>query len=330
MNSTLPCLLNFPPCGNIYIDPTFLINGKDHDFASIMNEMRKELTKEGSNTNFLLIADAGAGKTLALRDIFKHCPTYLPQHLSLMVDPTTIREEAPEEFLADQCKLSKRDLTEEEIKACIDDKKVVIGIEGLDEVPQDVKVRSLAFIISASSKGFRFVFALRSQEAREVEDNLATKEVLRIFIKHLQVEEQVRFLQAVLQMPEGDSKRLQADFSRARPELVGNPMKLRMIAEIKDEDFTEERDLFDKYVTLCVERGLILQGEDREHPRFKKKVTKTKRMLKDAARKVANLEPQSLSEEDLSLLKATKLIDESSTVEKIKFDHYSYVQFLLD
>ncbi|XP_059469744.1 uncharacterized protein LOC132193227 isoform X2 [Neocloeon triangulifer] len=149
ISSTLHYLLDFTPCKNTYIKPTFKIEGYTEtktfdDLVQDISQTVKSPEEKWKNRTWLVSASAGMGKSAATKEMCKNLTDLLPDHLVVNIALTKmckyflrVKKNASDQgntcdFLSEA--LVKRDYEVDSLSEKIAQKKIVLFMDGYDAV----------------------------------------------------------------------------------------------------------------------------------------------------------------------------------------------------
>ncbi|XP_059487774.1 uncharacterized protein LOC132203777 [Neocloeon triangulifer] len=249
VSSTLHNLLDFSPCKNTYIKPSFARGNENVSFDQLSHEIaesaKDQSQEEGRNRFWLINAAAGYGKLAATIEMAKALADLLPEfqiiNFSLMrickylkdvqtngADTADVRD-----FLKKASQINGSDLAQFEEKFV--KKQIVVLVDGYDSVLtyEDVV---LQFLTEIYEKQLCLWVASRPHQlSKIIEKNF---QLSQLKICPMSREEQLNLLRTMLFKNAEECEEL---LSKLKPNndygvpFTGTPLQLKMIAEIADD-----------------------------------------------------------------------------------------------
>ncbi|XP_065346638.1 uncharacterized protein LOC135943897 [Cloeon dipterum] len=258
LNTTLQYLLDFPDWPRTFVKPDFKLGGnrKKICFEDLIGEAK--MLRE--NQVWLLSSVAGAGKTTVLKEIAfqlgksdqdaRVLNISLNKHFKTLTKP---RVDAVE-FLAKTTGNSSED-----INNWIAQKKVVVFLDGFDEICPHSRDKALGILRALQEKRVPLCVATRPHEAKVIEETI--KNATLVEIEPFDEAKQIEFLQLETDNNEEEIKRVlhavkQIGLSSRRDEdtILVNPLHLSLVAQCSGEGNLFQ--IYDKVVRKKVQKGL--------------------------------------------------------------------------
>ncbi|XP_059469750.1 uncharacterized protein LOC132193230 isoform X2 [Neocloeon triangulifer] len=258
ITSTLKNLLDFPPCKNMYIKPSFVMEGCTEpktfdDLIQDFAETAKNPEEKSMNRTWVASADAGCGNSTATEKIARQLHDLLPEYLIINISLITMREYFLEEMKAGKDHAAhhdflKRALAEREydlnrLEEKLSSKQIVVLLDGFDEVwaCADFVLETLRDINAAN---LCLWITTRPHELPKILRKI--RDPIKLEINPMTKDEQLQLLKTVLNKNDGHCKQL-LDKVKAVQDETATPLHLKMIAEIEGKKVYIEGSIFSLY-----------------------------------------------------------------------------------
>ncbi|XP_065344311.1 uncharacterized protein LOC135942227 [Cloeon dipterum] len=260
LNSTLQYLLDFPDWPRTFVKPDFKLGGnrKKICFEDLIGEAK--MLRE--NQVWLLSSVAGAGKSTVLKEIAfqvgKSDQNAKILNISLNKNFKTLTKRRVDavEFLAKTTGNSSED-----INNWIAQKKVVVFLDGFDEICPHSRDKALGIVRALKEKRVPLCVATRPHEAKVIEKTVGNATLVEI--EPFDEAKQIEFLRLETNNNKEEIKRVlhavqQIGLSSRRDEdtILVNPLHLSLVAQCSGEGnlFQIYDKVVRKKVQLCLER----------------------------------------------------------------------------
>ncbi|XP_065344337.1 uncharacterized protein LOC135942246 [Cloeon dipterum] len=262
LNSTLQYLLDFPDWPRTFVKPDFKLTVRGNRKKICFEDLIGEAKMLRENQVWLLSSVAGAGKSTVLKEIAfqigKSDQDARVLNISLNKNFKTLTKPRVDavEFLAKTTGNSSED-----IKNWIAQKKVVVFLDGFDEICPHSRDKALGILRALKEKRVPLCVATRPHEAKVIEATI--KNATLVEIEPFDEAKQIEFLRLETNNNEEEIKRVlhavqQIGLSSRRDEdtILVNPLHLSLVAQCSGEGnlFQIYDKVVMKKVQLCLER----------------------------------------------------------------------------
>ncbi|XP_065344130.1 uncharacterized protein LOC135942108 [Cloeon dipterum] len=269
LNSTLQYLLDFPNWPRIFVKPDFKLTVRGNKKKICFKDLIKEAKMLRENQVWLLSSVAGAGKSTVLKEIAfqvgKSDQNAKILNISLNKNFKTLTKRRVDavEFLAKTTGNSSED-----INNWIAQKKVVVFLDGFDEICPHSRDKALGIVRALKEKRVPLCVATRPHEAKVIEETIKNATLVEIepFDEAKQIEflrletnnndeEIKRVLHAVQQIGLSNSIYIPLQYRHGNMNtILVNPLHLSLVAQCSGEGNLFQ--IYDKVVRKKVQKGL--------------------------------------------------------------------------
>ncbi|XP_059483364.1 uncharacterized protein LOC132201312 isoform X2 [Neocloeon triangulifer] len=259
MISTLPHSLIFQDLERNFVPLKFCIKEKGFESRKELDwdELLNSKLLEAENRIWLLSSFSGSGKSTVMRELsfqlqrmlackIKVFLVGLSDTVGLFTKVKTERRIVPS--LASVVSIATR-IREMEIQNLIEQKKIMLMLDGFDEMCPFYRDQVLDVLAEAVEKKVPILISTQPHEEVAILSKLGKgNQVFKLKILPLDWRKQIDFLMMTSHKSEEECK-LQIYFYRRNglEDILGNPLHLKMIAELGDLDYKKGIDLYEIY-----------------------------------------------------------------------------------
>ncbi|XP_059473664.1 uncharacterized protein LOC132195582 [Neocloeon triangulifer] len=349
VTTTLPCLVSFPGCANVYIQPSFEMQGKVQDFDAMKMQITTA-TEKRPKILWLLSAQSGMGKTLATEEMSKRLQNSLSSFKIVTINAADLEHyeyfesllekevETPDgtEFLRRILAAQHNQLASKTQEELIENGKIFVMIDRIDEMTESEHKEFLMKIVQQLSTKFHVWIAARPEEARNFEEEMKLANIIKFSLSGFKKKDQIKFLRAKLSLRDDEIRQKLENYrQKSTNEVLENPLHLYLFADMIAVDLQSD-NLYDIYDNFFNERlKYVMKNYEyldmTKRPHVSKQIKLRKATLRKAACLVAL--PKKVSEikihkTELSQVeKLDELIVTSGAIRS--FQHQTYTEYFL-
>ncbi|CAB3380788.1 Hypothetical predicted protein [Cloeon dipterum] len=265
LNSTLQFLLDFPDWPRLFVRPNFSLIRNEQGPVSTINftelfERAKTLAKESQV--WILSSIAGTGKTTVLREIAFHLGKSDPnvKILRVLLSKNSLyfaKNKIVNEikYLAETTKNSH-----EEIKNLIEQKKVIIFLDGFDEICPVHRDKVITLVKALREREISLWIATRPHEMATIIQEVEEKAVM-FQIEPFDEEKQTELLALKTEKNRDECNRFLSGFQNK--DILQNPLHLSLLAQCNGEGNLYQ--IYDRVVKEKVDMCLVRKGYDQNN-----------------------------------------------------------------
>ncbi|CAB3382123.1 Hypothetical predicted protein [Cloeon dipterum] len=272
-----------------------------------------------------LLTFAGAGKSTVLKEMahqltkhdegFKILLIPLPKYYQYFFEMPAMKVNEIE-FLA---KTTCNSLVD--IKNWIEKRKLIVFLDGFDEVSQDVSDKIMQILIAINKARVPVFIGSRPHKVHHIQESI--KNSTMVEIEPLDEAKQIEFLRSVAQKDSGDIKKLMNIFKDQ--DILGNPLYLNLLADYKGNG--NLYDIFDTIVRRKVEISLKRENEGKDVGN--QMIDKELKVIQLVASRFVTgvkIDQDSVTKEDLKKINAFGVVTYYN--DTVNFTHQVFAEFL--
>ncbi|XP_059470365.1 uncharacterized protein LOC132193609 isoform X2 [Neocloeon triangulifer] len=331
--STLPYLLSFPVLERHFIEPYFeLTDFENSEFIKISYEIFMEHASHlKENKIWLLSSVPGSGKSTVMREIafdlqrkleggFKVYTVSLIHTYELFSAAKINNREAPSlAFIVSH----ETGIRKEDIQNLIEEKKIIVMFDGFDEICPEHRQQVLNLFVETKVSNVPMWISTRPNEEGAILKKIGRVKSAKIC--HLEYFQQIQLFKMISKNDEDACERqIKFYIDNGSGDILGNPLHLKLISEITDQEFESVLNLYDIYEKIVDKKMRFALGRFNEkNPLFMDTLYKRVKQLKEFSAEFLLLNGKSsrtLKPKNNGIVMVFN--------ENVQFVHQSFMEFL--
>ncbi|CAB3379766.1 Hypothetical predicted protein [Cloeon dipterum] len=359
--STLCRLVDFPPCRNAYVVPTFQTKNNlktavnFQDMVAKMINVALQPEERWLTRTWLLLTGTGIGKTAATLELARRLRETLPD--TFLVITFSFRKYTnyfydlkmecegdfkpwPDwslEFL--QLVLEKDSESSDQLRIKIKERNVFLLADGFDEICPEYENIAVNLLLQFNEARLPLWVTSRNHGVFRIQDKIFKCE--EFDLRPLTREEQVELLKIFLYKDNAECAALLDKFNGGgKSDFTGTPMQLKLVAEINDQVRTFDGGLNSLYHQFVLSKiQFYLEdycGTKKSHKKYESSMLEAMDVLVELTVASYFFQDQKVSREiirrqhDINHIGIVRFsINEEKKLESVTFEHQTYAEFLL-